>query len=163
MNELNYSFPFGDNGKNGAEASTPFLGQEIFNPPDVAGWQGNLDWTTTSLLPSRYSTCQLIINWIVFTYSDEEHLRTLAMQIAGDPDIHGNNPAVITQRIADRFLPKGLHEETDYITATNVFKGEVPQNYFDDGTWTLAGYNAVPYQVLDLMNHIFGLPEFNLK
>ncbi len=163
MTELNYEFPFGDNGKNGVLASTALIGQEIFNPPDVAGWQQNLDWTTTSLLPARYSTCQQIINWIVFTYGQEVHLRALAQQIAGDVGDHGDDAAVITQSIVDYFLPRPLHEAAAYETATNVFKGEVPQQFFEDGTWTLALFPQVPFQVLALINHIIRLPEFNLK
>jgi uncharacterized protein (DUF1800 family) len=49
-----------------------FLGQEVFNPPDVAGWNLNLGWMNTSWLLNR------------FTYAD-----FLAITRVGDPNAPG--------------------------------------------------------------------------
>jgi hypothetical protein len=46
--------------------------------------------------------------------------------------------------------------------AVNIFKGEIPDNYFDDGTWTL-NHELVPNQVYNLMLFFISLPEFQLK
>jgi hypothetical protein len=37
-----------------------FLGQELFNPPDVAGWRHNLGWINTSTLLNRFTWADLL-------------------------------------------------------------------------------------------------------
>jgi uncharacterized protein (DUF1800 family) len=37
-----------------------FLGQELFNPPDVAGWRLGLDWINTSTLLNRFTFATLL-------------------------------------------------------------------------------------------------------
>ena len=37
-----------------------FLGQELFNPPDVAGWRLGLDWINTSTLLNRFTFASLL-------------------------------------------------------------------------------------------------------
>jgi uncharacterized protein (DUF1800 family) len=37
-----------------------FLGQELFNPPDVAGWRLNLSWINTSTLLNRFTFADLV-------------------------------------------------------------------------------------------------------
>jgi uncharacterized protein (DUF1800 family) len=37
-----------------------FLGQNLFNPPDVAGWRLGLDWINTSTLLSRFTFANLL-------------------------------------------------------------------------------------------------------
>ncbi|HST22603.1 MAG TPA: DUF1800 domain-containing protein [Blastocatellia bacterium] len=37
-----------------------FLGQELFNPPDVAGWRLNLGWINTSTLLNRFTYADLL-------------------------------------------------------------------------------------------------------
>jgi uncharacterized protein (DUF1800 family) len=43
-----------------AQVST-FLGQELFNPPDVAGWNLNLGWINTSSLLNRFTYADLLV------------------------------------------------------------------------------------------------------
>jgi uncharacterized protein (DUF1800 family) len=38
-----------------------FLGQELFNPPDVAGWKLNLGWINTSTLLNRFTYADLLV------------------------------------------------------------------------------------------------------
>jgi uncharacterized protein (DUF1800 family) len=38
-----------------------FLGQELFNPPDVAGWKLNLGWINTSTLLNRFTYADLFV------------------------------------------------------------------------------------------------------
>ncbi|MEK6299677.1 MAG: DUF1800 domain-containing protein [Acidobacteriota bacterium] len=37
-----------------------FLGQELFNPPDVAGWRLNLSWINTSTLLNRFTFADIL-------------------------------------------------------------------------------------------------------
>jgi uncharacterized protein (DUF1800 family) len=38
-----------------------FLGQDLFNPPDVAGWKLNLGWINTSTLLNRFTYADLLV------------------------------------------------------------------------------------------------------
>ena len=38
------------------------MGQEIFKPIDVAGWQENHDWISTGTLPMRWEFIEYILN-----------------------------------------------------------------------------------------------------
>lgn len=38
-----------------------FLGQDLFNPPDVAGWRLNLGWINTSTLLNRFTYADLLV------------------------------------------------------------------------------------------------------
>ena len=42
-------------------AMSIFLGQELFNPPDVAGWRLNLGWINTSTLLNRFTYADLLV------------------------------------------------------------------------------------------------------
>jgi len=39
---------------------TTFLGQELFNPPDVSGWKLNLGWISTATLLNRFNYADLL-------------------------------------------------------------------------------------------------------
>ena len=47
-------------GANILAALSIFLGQELFNPPDVAGWRLNLGWINTSTLLNRFTYADLL-------------------------------------------------------------------------------------------------------
>ncbi|WP_456378747.1 DUF1800 domain-containing protein [Lutibacter sp.] len=132
------------------------IGQTIFEPVDVAGWQGNHDWINSSTLVGRWNAFEYYLWWIWDNH--KESLRDFAQNLVGDI----KNPSVITQIIVDHFLSNGLQTETDYGIATAIFKNEVPQNYFDNGSWNLQ-WESAPYQIIVLLFHIVRLPEFQLK
>lgn len=131
-------------------------GQELFNPVDVAGWQGDRDWINSSTLGGRWTALENFI-WYVWN-NDREKLRDFALETSD----HSNDPAFITKSIIDRFAPNELHTETDYTVATDIFKAEIPQNYYDDGSWNL-NWDTAPYQVVLLLLHMVKIPEFQLK
>ncbi|MBK9460886.1 MAG: hypothetical protein IPN94_16005 [Sphingobacteriales bacterium] len=56
---------------------------------------------------------------------------------------------------------KGLPTAQDY-QITDVFKGSVPQNYFDEGVWNI-GWDEYINQVRQLLYHIVKLPEYQLN
>ncbi|WP_299680276.1 DUF1800 domain-containing protein [uncultured Dokdonia sp.] len=131
-------------------------GQDIFQPPDVAGWQRNRDWINSSTLAGRWEGIRIML--YNFWNVDQEQFRDFAINISGD----SNDPALITQSIIDFFMSRSLHTATDYDIATTVFRWEIPDNYYDDGIWDLS-WESAPYQVLLLMFHISRMPEFQLK
>lgn len=149
-------FSINDNYKEGIFYLNSVAGQEIFEPVDVAGWQGNQTWINSSTLTGRWQIIEYLI-W--HTWNDyNEELRSLAI----DSSNNSNDPYVVTKSIIDRFVPKELHSVTDYDIATDIFKYNIPQNYYDDQLWSLY-WDQVPYQVALLLLHIIKMPEFQLK
>jgi len=136
---------------------TGMLGQELGTPVDVAGWQGNRSWLDTARLSGRWLT----MGWKVYQVVDKqpEKLAQLAYQLTGD--LNTNDPALVVQKVMDHFLPVSLHTPEIYERATEVFKGEIPQNYFDEGSWNLY-WDTVPWQMTLLLQYLIRIPEFQL-
>ena len=132
------------------------LGQEIFDPVDVAGWQGNHDWINTSTITGRW----LVLDYFVLYVLDQnpEELRTLAIDLVGGVS---SDPDLVSYAIIDHFLPKGLQTASEYEQAATVFRDVYPQNYYDLGLWNLNAEFATA-QVYLLMIHISKMPEFQL-
>ena len=57
------------------------------------------------------------------------------------------------------FYPYEIKEE-EMTDAINVFMGEIPESYFEDGTWSLNS-NSVSKQVYDLMRFFITYLNFN--
>ena len=136
---------------------TGIIGQEIYNPPDVSGWQRDQDWINTATLSGRWQIMELF-NGYLFDLELQAQFIDLAIELSNDSD----DPYVITKAVVDFFNSKELFTQEDYQTATSVLKWEIPQNYYDDGIWSL-NYPTAPYQVFLLLNHMTKLPEFQLK
>lgn len=132
------------------------IGQQLFNPTDVAGWPGDKAWVNNNTITTRWQGLQFFLFYLY--ESKPEELSTLAFQLVGAT----TDPALATQVIVDYFLPNGLQRQEDYDRATSVFKHEIPQNYFDENSWNLE-WDTVPAQVALLINHIIQLPEFQLQ
>ncbi len=132
------------------------IGQDLFDPVDVAGWQGDRDWINSSTLAGRWEITQWTI-WHTWNNFNDQ-LRDFAVEASNN----SNDPYFVTKSIIDRFVPLALFTTADYQTATDVFKFNVPQNYYDDGIWNLQ-WEPVPYQVVLLLIHLAKLPEYQLK
>lgn len=132
------------------------LGQQFFSPPDVAGWPGNRSWITADTLTGRWQSIEAYVyyNFEAFVGLFTSFVQTLIPE--------STDPELVTQLIVDHFIPNGLNTPEAYQQAAEVFKWEVPQNYFDDETWNL-NWETVPAQVGVLMGHIIKLPEFQLQ
>ena len=142
---------------NGLVYHTGILGQQIYSPPDVSGWQRDQTWINTATLSARWQLMELF-NGYLFNLGLQAQFVDLARELSSD----SNDPFVITKAVVDFFNSKELFTEPDYQAATSVLKWEVPQNYYDDGIWSL-DYETAPYQVYLLLNHLTKLPEFQLK
>ena len=131
------------------------IGQDLFNPPDVAGWKGNRTWVDSSTLAIRWS---LVDNYAFYVFnSNAEAYRSVAKLTSGN----SNDVEHVVQSVVEYFLPAGLQTDEAYNSALVVFKGEVPQNYFDDGSWNL-DWDIVPGQMTLLMQHLRRQPEFQM-
>lgn len=133
------------------------IGMELFNPINVAGWPGHHEWINENTLTQRWNYCRTIIS----TLSNEknrESLRQLAISLV-TPSI--NNPEVITKAITLHFIGKEL-DATLHDAAVLYLKGDIPENYYEDGTWNL-NWNEAPFQIANLLVFLIKLPEFQLS
>ena len=133
------------------------VGQEIYDPVDVAGWQRDETWINASTLIGRWALIDEFIDYLDQNSHDQEFV-DLAKALSND----SNDPYFITKTLVDHFMCKELYSPSDYDIATVIFKWDVPQNYYDNGIWNLDSSTA-PYQVSILLKHIARMPEFQLK
>lgn len=151
------SFPYNEDLLNGIIFGGYQLGQGLFNPVDVAGWPGDRTWINTANITGRWQ----FSDYILFTAFQNvpELIREFAQSLTTED---ANDPDLVTQAIVDFLVPRGLLTPEAYDAATAVLKWEVPQNYYDDGSWNLY-WDTVPAQVALLMQHISRIPAFQLS
>ena len=131
------------------------LGQQLFNPIDVSGWDGDRAWIQNVTLTGRWQFLEI---YIFYLYENNpQELINLAKTLTND----SNDPVLISQTIVNHFIPKGLQTSEAYERAEIVFKWEVPQNYYDSGDWNL-NWEYVEAQVALLLRHITRQPDFQL-
>ena len=133
------------------------MGQEMYEPLDVSGWQRDETWINASTLTGRWQLVELYLGFLF-----DNGLEGTLVEFARDLSNDSIDPYYITQVVIDRLMSKQLHSITDYDIATDIFKWEVPQNYYDDGLWNL-DWASAPYQVFLLLKHVATIPEFQLK
>lgn len=133
------------------------MGQEIFSPVDVAGWQGNHDWINPETLPKRWEFADYLL--IKYWQKNKNQFKTFIQALVGSEET--DLRAIVTQLKDFMFCPCEIKEE-EMTDSINTFMGEVPESYFEDGTWSLES-NSVSKQVYDLMRFLITLPEFQLK
>ncbi len=140
----------------GVYADTTEFGQALFNPVDVAGWPGNRAWINTTNLIYRQNAQESQLGLLsLFSFGELAAFVTQVTDETEDVDL-------VCRDIIRYFLPKGFQFEADYAAALVNFKGEIPQNYFEDGTWTV-NYWATPFQLSGLLGFLVKMPEYQLK
>jgi uncharacterized protein (DUF1800 family) len=151
------SFPYETNSLQTVIYLCFLLDQYLFNPVDVAGWQGNRTWINSNTLTGRWQALQFLTGMVADI--DLEPFRDLAVSLAGSTSV--NDPEFVTQLIVEQFFPKGFQSADEYNRATIVFKMDIPENYYTNGLWNLA-WDTVPYQVASLLLFLFRRPEWQL-
>lgn len=149
--------------------SSRLLGQELFDPFDVAGWQRDRSWINTNFIIGRWLTTEVMLQG--FFQENQEQFRTLAVNAVGAASSNTSNPETVMRALVGKFLPKGLLTPQEFENALSVFKIEdVPENYYGPdyvegglGIWILAVSMEVPQQVFLLLMHLSRQPEFQLK
>lgn len=131
------------------------LGQQVFQPVDVAGWPGNRTWISSATLTGRWAAMDFGLYGLYV--AEPERYREMAKVLSSNH----KDPAVTAKAIVDFWLPRGLHHEADYAPLIKTFKWEVPETYYTNGLWDLE-WEYVPAQVALLIQHISRLPEFQL-
>ena len=124
-------------------------------PPDVSGWPGNRSWIDSNRLTLRWEVMDGF-SWAVHNASESTYPQW-ARELTGD----SRDPEVVTRAIVNYFVPRQLVSEDAYAAATDVFRHDIPGNYYDDGIWNLS-WGSVSWQVTLLIRHIARMPEFQL-
>ncbi len=145
------------------------LGQTLFEPVDVAGWQRDRSWVNTNFMIGRWLTLETILEG--FFQASDEQFRDFAIAAVGPANSNTSNPEIVTQAIVNKITPKGLLTPQDFENALSTFKVEdVPEIYYSPdyttgGTsqWMLGISPQVPNQVYLLLVHLSRQPEFQLK
>lgn len=131
--------------------------QQILNPPTVAGWDGNRDWINSGTITFRYAyLSEDVLNWA--WQQDEEQFRQFAIDLSNN----SSDPVVVCTAIFEALMTEIPYTTADFEAGIDVFKSRVPSNYFENNTWSL-NFSAVPQQVMDLIQYIVSLPDYQLK
>ena len=163
------SFTYDDNLILNIVSTCRMLGQTLFDPFDVAGWQRDRSWINTNFIIGRWLTSEVFLE--LSFQANQEQFRTLAMEAVGAANSNTSNPETVVSALVNKFTPKGLLTAQDFENAMSVFKIEdVPENYYGPdyipgglGLWMLAVSPEVPQQVFFLLMHLIRQPEFQLK
>ncbi len=133
------------------------MGQEVLNPVDVAGWQGDQYWISTGSLPMRWEFVDDLL-WR-FWQKDKIQYQNFLKNIVGNND---TNPTSIVKKVIDFMFCEYDIKEEDLIDAVEVFKSDLPDIYYEDGTWNINN-DTVPLQTYRLIGFLIKLPEYQLK
>lgn len=132
------------------------LGQDMFDPPNVAGWKGHRAWINESTLTNRWQFCNYTVYAMTEYEEIREQLRSLAQSLTND----SNNPELIAAALTRHFTGQELDPIYQKAAVLN-FKAGIPENYFQDGSWNLY-WDEAPYQIANLYYFLVRMPEFQL-
>ena len=131
------------------------LGQNLYSPIDVAGWPGDKTWIDTEKILLRWAVTDL---YLVGLFAENpEYYREFAITLTDN----SQDVEEIVDRFISYFTSNGFHNEVNVKEALDTLKSDIPQNYFDDGSWNL-NWDTVPAQIGLLLIYIFKSPEFQL-
>ena len=133
------------------------LGQELLEPPNVAGWPEHRSWLNESDLTTRWNFAAITASIMASNSQLPDNLRTMAKEMTND----SNNPELITAALIEFFTGQTL-DPIQMNAAVGYFKAGVPENYFADGSWNL-NWDTAPAQIVNLIKYLVKLPEFQLN
>ncbi len=131
------------------------MGQTLLEPVDVAGWPGNRYWLTSDVLSSILQFGEWSSYVAVMEYNE------MFIDLAKDLSNNSTDPEFVTKSVVDFYVPHPLNQQDLYDSATAVFKGDIPENYFANGNWNL-DWDHAKWQIQELIKFIVKLPEFLL-
>ncbi|UII77282.1 DUF1800 domain-containing protein [Flagellimonas sp. HMM57] len=159
------NFTYDDSNLSFAIGSSELLGQELFDPFDVAGWQRDREWINTNFIIGRWlSMEELLAN---LHAADKDQFITFGIEATNATGADGaseNDPEVVARAIIDKITPKGLLEDSQYDAAITVFREPFENtNMFENGSWDMSLPMNTDVQVYLLLRHLVRQPEFQLK
>ncbi len=155
------NFTYDDNIIQNIVDSSRLIGQTMFDPFDVAGWQRDREWINTNFIIGRWLTSEVFVQ--AFFQSDSEQFRTLGIEATGATGATETDPNVVARAIIDKLLPKGLLTDAEYDRAITVFREPYEDNnVYETGSWNMT-LDDTDTQVYLLLLHLVREPEFQLK
>ncbi len=172
FNELGFTLSTGNVNDYFRDASR-VLGQDVLNPIDVEGWQGDEDWISPDLLIGRWESARFIISqaWNANQQQFREFVVGLPIGTLADGNLvatmRSTDVDIVVRAIVNYFFPRGIDDTIIFNEILGVFKEIFPPTYYEaDATapniWQL-DYPEVSEQFLALLNYIVDIPEFQLK
>ncbi len=155
--EMNLQFPSGFPLNIKTRNSISIQAQDLFGHVTVAGWDGDQAWINPSTLVSKWDEVSRRLQkaW----QHDKVQYKTFLNSMLGSVS---NDVGFVTQSILDFFFSNQSIDAITYQGALVAFKDNVPQNYFDDGSWN-TNWDESSRQMFRLMQYIIRIPEFQLK
>ena len=157
---------------------TAELGQQLLQPPNVAGWEGYRNWITTATLPSRWELIEQLLRGDLTG-------RVTSLVPAAENLVDAQDPHYVFKlpvALAELFMPIPV-ENLSYETPTTTLSGDLinhpipeevlnaPPHVLDLTTIFLAGrpwYEwslqspGIVFQLLDYVQFLVELPEYQL-
>ncbi|MDY8136996.1 DUF1800 domain-containing protein [Aquimarina sp. 2201CG5-10] len=172
-NELGFTLPAGVNTVEFILDGSRILGQEVLNPIDVEGWQGDEDWISPDLLIGRWESARFLIGraWEENQTQFREFVVGLPIGTTAEGNLDNNMQStdvdIVVKAIVDYFFPRGIEDPVIFNEILGVFKDFFPPTYYeadatDPNIWRLS-YPQVSDQFLALLDFIVDIPEFQLK
>ncbi|WP_438710461.1 DUF1800 domain-containing protein [Aquimarina muelleri] len=167
FNEIGFALPADVDLMDFYRNTVRILGQDVLSPIDVEGWQGDEDWISPDLLIGRWESIRYILSK-AWSHNQDQFKDFLIGMPIGEPGdgnlvVTTDDVTLVVKTILLYFFPRGITDPVIFAEALGVFKIDgIPENYFEDGTWTL-GYPEIPQQFAALLNYIAEIPEFQLK
>lgn len=124
---------------------TVTLGQNILEPPGVAGWPGHREWLNTSLLPNRWNSMN------AFLVRHTSRILAFAKSL---PD--NQNPDLLVRHLTDFIFAVPL-TEAGYAELTAVMLSGTPAY-----EWNINDPGA-PSRIMGLISYMVSMPEFQLN
>jgi uncharacterized protein (DUF1800 family) len=118
-------------------------GQELFNPPNVAGWPGYHAWIDTQALPVRWLYARQFLYFF-------PGMQALALSMPNPYDVHA-----LAADLAAFFLGVPVSDD-DLTTFTELLLNGIP-----DYEWNPSADGA-EVRLRGLVDHLLGLPEYQL-
>ena len=91
--------------------------------------------------------------------ANKEQFRTLLKTMVGE---NVYDPEFIVKTVKDYIFCNYDIMNDELNDAISIFMGDVPENYFNGGGWSIND-STVPKQFYDLLRFFVTLPEFQLK
>lgn len=120
------------------------LGQDLLQPPNVAGWPGHRAWLDTSLLPTRWNSLQSFLG----AYNVQLYRWVIAFPEHRDP-------YALASALADLMLPVRLSAQERLALGDMMLAGMPAYE------WDVTDFSSYA-KVVTLMTHLTTLPEFQL-
>ncbi|MGB5818486.1 MAG: DUF1800 domain-containing protein [Saonia sp.] len=155
------AFGFNDGIVENVIDSSRLLGQNLFSPVDVAGWQRNRTWINTNFMIGRWISMDIMLE--NFWQADQEQFRTFGVAATGANGATTNDPDEVATAIINKLTPKSLLTPVDMGAAFTAFREPYESDtVYQDGSWSMMLQNA-DMQVYLLLRHLARQPEIQLK